>query len=293
MKKSINKVIQITLILNIVLSIIKLGGGFLFNSPSLKSDGLNSLIDIFVSIVLLITFKVRNKAPDNNHPYGHQKFEGVAYLILGLFIALTGLVIIISNVTDLITLPNIESSGSTNWEAIIVAVIALVIKTILFTINYRVSKKYESPSLKADSLNHLLDMLVTTIALIGIVLTQFGGYYFEYIAAIIIGVVIIVLAIKMLREAVYFLVDTAPEKETIEKIREVILSVGGVMRIDELKVRTHMNQVYVDVEIGIDETESFKMAHEISEEVHNIVEKEGGALHCMVHANPIKKDFSK
>lgn len=290
MKKTISRTIQLTLILNIVLSIIKLGGGFYFNSPALKSDGFNSLMDIFVSLIILVTFKVRNKAPDNNHPYGHQKFEGIAYLMLGLFIALTGTGIIITNVIDLVALKNSSPSSDTNRLAIIVAVIALVIKGVLFLINYHVSKKYESPSLKADSLNHLLDILVTIIALVGIILTQFGGYYFQYIAALIIGIVIIVLAIKMLKEAIYFLVDTAPEEEVIIKIREVILSIPGVKQIDDLKVRTHMNQVYVDVEIGIDENTSFKSAHAISEEVHHAVEQDGGALHCMVHANPLKTE---
>ncbi len=288
MKKTINRVIIITLILNIVLSIIKLGGGFLFNSPALKGDGFNSFMDIFVSIILLVTFKVRNKAPDKEHPYGHEKFEGVAYLMLGLLILFTGGFIVISNISDIVKIIKEDISYTPNYLTIVVAAIALVIKSILFLINYRVSKKYASPSLKADSLNHLLDILVTSVALIGIVLSRFLGYYFEYSAAIIIGVVVIMLAIKMLKEGIYYLVDTAPEEAVIMKIREVILGVEGISEIDDLKVRSHMNKVYVDVEISIDENYSFKKAHFISEAVHDAVERDSGAIHCMVHANPRK-----
>lgn len=289
MKMSIKRVIVITLILNIVLSIIKLGGGFLFNSPALKGDGFNSLMDIFVSIILLITFKVRNKAADKNHPYGHEKFEGVAYLMLGNFILLTGGFIVITNILDIVKITKESIVYTPNYLSIVVAALALVIKSFLFLINYHVSKIYASPSLKADSLNHLLDILVTSVALVGIVLSRFLGYYFEYSAAIIIGIVIIVLAIKMLKEGIYYLVDTAPEETVITKIREVILGVEGVTKIDDLKVRSHMNKVYVDVEISIDEDYSFKRAHAISEAVHDAVELDGEAIHCMVHANPRKQ----
>ncbi len=288
MKKTINRVINTTLILNIVLTIIKLGGGFFYNSPALKGDGVNSLMDIFVSIILLVTFKVRNKAPDKNHPYGHEKFEGVAYLMLAIFIFLTGGVIVVANIIDIVKIVREGSDYSPNILTIVVAAIALIIKSFLFFINYRVSKKIASPTLKADSLNHLLDILVTSVALIGIVLSRFGGYYFEYSAAIIIGVVIIGLAIKMVKEGIYYLVDTAPEEEVIGKIKEAILAVDGVSQIDDLKVRSHMNKVYVDVEVSINEDYSFKRAHAISEAVHEAVERDGGAIHCMVHANPRK-----
>lgn len=287
MEKIVTRVIKITLALNVVLATLKFGGGYFFASPSLISDGFNSLMDIFISGLLLFTFKIRNKGPDHNHPYGHEKFEGVAYLLLGFFILLTGLFIVISNGIPLFT-SNDGKGVVTSSLALLVGGVALVIKFGLFLLNYQISKKYAAPSLKADALNHLLDIGVTTIALIGITLTKFGGQTFEYIASIIIGLVILIAAFKMLKEAVTYLVDTAPDEATIKHIEEVILSVPGVDGIDVLKVRTHMNKLYVDVEIGIDENTSFKKAHAISERVHHAVEREGGALHCMVHANPHK-----
>lgn len=285
-KSSLYKIVTVSLIGNIILTTIKLLFGFLGNSVSLTSDGYNSLIDIVVSVLILITLKVSNKTPDKNHPYGHEKYEGVMYLILSLFIIITGGIIFYQGTISLIgyfkgtTL--VKPENYTIW----IAVIALTIKVLLFYLNHYNAKKYESSSLKADAKNHLVDILATSTSLISLVFASFNILYFEPIATIIISVFIFYTGFEMIVEAISFLVDEAPKKSVMEDLKATILNCEGVLRIDDLKARKHMSHFYVDVEIAVDAKLSLIKAHKIAENVHDIVEKQFKAIHCMVHVNP-------
>lgn len=288
-QNTIRNVVILSLIGNIILTTIKLTFGFLGNSSSLVSDGFNSLSDIFVSILILIVLKVSNKTPDKNHPYGHEKYEGVMYLFLSFIIILTGGLLLRSGVSSLFTYFNdkttiIKPEGYT----IIIAITALIIKFVLFVVTNNTAKKYNSSSLKGDTKNHLYDMLATSISLLSIVLAQINLLYFEAIGTILISIFILYSGYLMIKEAISFLVDEAPKKETVRAIHETILNCAGVIKIDDLKTRKHMNHIYVDVEIAVDRNLSLLEAHKIAEDVHLAVEKEFDALHCMVHVNPYK-----
>ena len=288
-QNTIRNVIIFSLIGNIILTAIKLTFGLLGNSNSLVSDGFNSLSDIFVSILILVVLKVSNKTPDKNHPYGHEKYEGVMYLFLSFIILLTGGFLLKSGISNLLKYFNdnmviIKPESYT----MIVAVVALVIKFVLFVVTNKTANKYNSSSLKGDTKNHLYDMLSTSVSLLSIILTQFGLLYFEPIATIIISIFILYSVYEMIKEAVSFLVDEAPKKEKVRAIHQTILNCAGVIKIDDLKTRKHMNHIYVDVEIAVDRNLSLLEAHKIAEDVHLEVEKEFDALHCMVHVNPYK-----
>lgn len=290
MKNTIKQVVIISLILNIVLALIKLLFGYLGNTSSLMSDGYNSLSDVFVSMMILITLKISHKSPDENHPYGHEKFEGLMYFILGLVLLLTALFIGFNGTKDLINhFVNDKPYLIPKPYTIYVAIIAIAIKLFLSYITLKTSKKYESPSLKADSINHLADVFATLASLVGIILSRFNMVYFDYIASIVIAVIILISSIEVLKEAVSFLVDASAEKEVVKNISTTIKKTQGVIKIDDLKVRKHMKHYYVDVEISVDELLSLKEAHQIAENVHHLIEDTyPHVLHCMVHVNPGK-----
>lgn len=288
-QNTIRNVVIFSLIGNIILTAIKLTFGLLGNSNSLVSDGFNSLSDIFVSILILVVLKVSNKTPDKNHPYGHEKYEGVMYLFLSFIILLTGGFLFKSGISNLLKYFN-DNTVIIKPESytMIVAVVALVIKFVLFVVTNKTANKYNSSSLKGDTKNHLYDMLSTSVSLLSIILAQFGLLYFEPIATIIISIFILYSVYEMIKEAVSFLVDEAPKKEKVRAIHQTILNCAGVIKIDDLKTRKHMNHIYVDVEIAVDRNLSLLEAHKIAEDVHLEVEKEFDALHCMVHVNPYK-----
>ena len=289
-KKGILKAIRIGLSVNILLTLIKLLFGSFGNSQALLSDGLNSFSDVFISMMLLVVLKIATKKPDHDHPYGHEKFEGIAYFLLGIIFLITSIFIgkiAIESMIGYIQNPN--SVVTPKIITLIISVASLIIKIFLVRYYLKVSKKYESPTLKADAHNHLLDAWATMFSVIGIALTQFNLVIFDYIASLIIGLFILRLSLQILKESISYLVDQAPNEEEIQSINEVILEIKGVLTVDDLKVRRHMTQKYVDVEIGVKSDLTLEAAHKIAENVHHRVEEKfPEVIHCMVHVNPHK-----
>ncbi len=289
-RKGILKAIKIGLSVNILLTLLKVSFGIVGDSQALLSDGLNSFSDVFISLMLLIILRIATKKPDHDHPYGHEKFEGIAYFLLGIIFLITSIFIgnlAIVSIIDYIGNPS--AAITPKLITLIISFVALVIKIFLFRYYLKVSKKYDSPTLKADASNHLLDVWATLFTVIGIGLTQFNFIIFDYIASLIIGLFILKLSLQILKESVAYLVDQAPDDEQIQSINKVIISVLGVLTIDDLKVRKHMTQKYVDVEIGVESSLTLEKAHKIAENVHHKVEKEfPDVIHCMVHVNPHK-----
>ncbi|MGI6734658.1 MAG: cation diffusion facilitator family transporter [Bacilli bacterium] len=285
-QKKLRMLLAVTLALNIVLAIIKLGAGYLYNSPSLVGDGFNSFFDIFISVMLLIIMKTASRGPDENHHYGHQKYEGLIFFALGLFILFTTVVLGINTVKDFIACVKGAQYVLPGTEALIVAIASVLIKVFMFIINYRAYLKFKRPALKGDAINHLSDIFATAVSIISIVLAKFNFYIFEYIGTLIIVIIIINTSLKIIKEAAYYLTDASPSSKVVAKIRDAILQVEGVLCVDDLKVRQHMNNYYVDVEIGVNKELSLEEAHDISEAVHNYVEANFKVLHCHVHINP-------
>ncbi|MDY0276551.1 MAG: cation diffusion facilitator family transporter [Acholeplasma sp.] len=288
MKKEIKRILNIALIINIVLVLIKLSFGYLGNTISLVSDGYNSLSDVFISVMLLITIKITSKKPDNDHPYGHEKYEGIVSFVLGIILFLTAVYITYEGINGLINI-GIGDIDSPKIYTIYVAIISIVLKTVIFILYMQGYKKYNQASFKAEAYNHIGDIFATLASLIGIILTRIGLVYFDYIAALLIGIIIFKNAFVVIKESVSFLVDEAPDNEVMKSVYQTIKNVKGVINIDDLRARKHMNRIYVDVEISVDQSLSLVEAHAIAERVHHLVEKtHKEVIHCMVHFNPSK-----
>ena len=287
-RKEILQAITIGLFANIFLTLIKITSGIIGNSQALLSDGLNSFSDVFISLMLLLVLKVATKKPDHDHPYGHEKYEGLAYFVLGIIFILTATYIFVEAIMSIIDLMSHGPSSITpSMLTIYVAIFALLTKLGLYLYYRKVSDKYDTPTLKADAKNHFIDVFATSISLIGLILSQFDLIIFDYIAAMIIGIFILRLGLQILIESISYLVDQAPSDEEIQKIKKTIIDIEGVLAIDDIKVRKHMTQKYVDVEIGVKATLSLEAAHQIAERVHHKVENTfPEVLHCMVHVNP-------
>jgi len=287
MNKNLKLILIIILLANILLATLKITTGLLGHSSALFSDGINSLLDVFVSIMLLLTLKISAKKPDKDHPYGHQKFEGVAYLIITVILIGIGGGIAYFGLADFIQYFTTETTVSAPLSiTLIVSIVAITIKVLMFIVVRISAKKYQLPSLKADAYNHLFDIVATGFALMGIIFARNGVYYLEFIAMFMIGIIILVSSFKMLREAISYLVDEAPSKAVVNAIRYEIRNMSGVETVDELKVRKHMDKLYVEVEIGVLNTLSLEQSHHIAEAVHHHIEKEFAAIHCFVHVNP-------
>lgn len=291
-QKQLGQAVIIGIVFNVILTILKLTFGYIGHSHALITDGYNSLSDIITSIMIFLVLKISNKKPDHDHPYGHQKFEGIAYFALGMIFLLSALVLLISTATTFVAYLKDQTLGvEPTLLTLYMAIISLVIKLFLAMFYRVLYKKSYHPTLKAESSNHGIDMIATSLTIVGIGLSQLGFIIFDYIAAILIVFLILRLAVNTLKESIPFLVDQAPDQLFIDEVMQFIFDTQGVLSVDDLKVRRHMLNVYVDVEIGVQGSLSLKEAHQIAEYVHHRVEKQfPNVIHCMVHVNPVKEN---
>ena len=282
--------IYVGLSINILLTLIKLGFGIWGGAQSLISDGINSFSDIFMSLLIFFVLKVSTKKPDKDHPYGHQKFEGLAYFTIGIIFSMTALFLgyrAITSIIDYALLDEIVTKP--NIITLYVSIVALIIKMFLAYFYFKLNRKFKNPTLKAEYKNHFYDIFSTALTVIVLTLSQVNLIIFDYIGSLIISFFILRLAIQIIKEASSFLVDQAPSQDEIKGVESFIKSIHGVISIDDLRIRKHMTERYVDVEIGVSENLSLKDAHDIAEVVHQSVEKKyKEVIHCMVHVNPHK-----
>lgn len=282
MQKPIKYIVCTGLVLNIILALIKLTFGILGNSFSLMTDGINSAVDIFISILLLVSLHIASKKSDANHPYGHEKYEVIVSLILGILLIVTSAIIIVTGISEF------NNNAVIEPYTLIVALLSICLKAVILCTNIYGYKKYGQVSLKADALNHLGDILATAMSFIGIILSLYTPLqYFDYMAAFVIAGLIFYNGIKVIKESISMLVDEAPSKAFNNEVQTFIKALPGVLSLDDYKARLHVNKVYIDVEIGVDKALSLLEAHEIAEIVHLHVEATfAQVLHCMVHVNP-------
>lgn len=286
MNSKVKSIVTLGLILNIVLTIIKITTGILGNSYSLFSDGINSLSDVVISVTLLLTIRYASKKPDKDHPYGHQKYEAIINMFLGMFLLITAILLSVDSISSF------NSLNQPKTYTMIIAFIAIIIKIVIYKININGYKKYDQISLKADAYNHLGDILATALSLLSIILARNNIRYVENIAAIIISVIIFINGYKVVKDATNYIVDLSPSKSFNKKLRKFILNIDGVLDIDDYKSRIHVKNIYVDVEIQVDRNLSLIEAHKIAEDVHIKVEENfKEVLHCMVHVNPSKREY--
>lgn len=278
------KISTVSIIVDIVLTILKITAGILGQSVALVSDAIHSFSDVITTILVIIGVKISEKAPDKEHPYGHEKLECLISIALALSLFSVGIGIGISGISSihnkLFTIPKSYT--------LLIALISIVSKETMFWLTIKVAKRVQSPSLKADAWHHRSDALSSIGSFIGILLTTFGFYYGDAIASVVICIFIIRVALDILFDAINSIIDHSCDSDTENNILNIIKKTNGVQRIDDMKTRRFGSKVYVDVEIAVDGDMKLTDAHNIAENVHHRVESHiQNCKHCMVHINPI------
>lgn len=276
----------ISIIINAVLSALKLFAGFFGHSQALIADAVHSLSDVLTTVVVIVSLLVSGRKPDDNHEYGHQKYEGIATLLLALALGYVGIKIGISGASAIITGSYKDFTLPTLLPAI-AALVSIVVKEAMYQVTMKVARKEKSSALKADAEHHRSDALSSVGSLAGVLFALFGFPVMDSVASIIICIFILKTAIEILLEALKGLTDSSADENTEEAIERDAMSIEGVERIDMLKTRVFGSGYYVDIEIAVDGDLKLQESHEIAEKVHDKIEnKYPDVLHCMVHVNP-------
>lgn len=285
-KKVANKVSFITIVQNVLLSVFKLFAGIFAHSNAMISDAVHSASDVFSTIIVIIGVKLASKESDKEHPYGHERLECVAAIVLSIVLLYTGIKIGSQAVKDIIG-GNYQSLQKPGMLALVAAVVSIVTKEIMYWYTRHYAKKIDSSALMADAWHHRSDALSSVGALVGIGGAMMGFPVMDSIASIVIFVFIAKAAYDIFKDAMDKMVDHSCDEETEKEMRDFVLAQKEVLSVDLLHTRIFGNKIYVDVEIGVNSSYTLRHAHEIAEEVHEGIEKNFPKVkHVMVHVNP-------
>ncbi len=285
-KKVANKVSFITIVQNMLLSVFKLFAGIFAHSNAMISDAIHSASDVFSTIIVIIGVKLASKDSDKEHPYGHERLECVAAIVLSIVLLYTGIKIGSQAVKDIIggNYQNLQKPGAL---ALVAAVVSIATKEIMYWYTRHYAKKIDSSALMADAWHHRSDALSSVGALVGIGGAMMGYPVMDSVASIVIFVFIAKAAYDIFKDAMDKMVDHSCDDETEKEMRDFVLAQNEVLGIDLLHTRIFGNKIYVDVEIGVNGSYPLRQAHEIAEEVHEGIEKNFPKVkHVMVHVNP-------
>lgn len=285
-EQTATRVTMVSIIGNLLLSAFKLMAGLLAHSGAMVSDAVHSASDVFSSIIVIIGVKVSSRESDKEHPYGHERFECVAAIILSVVLFITGLFIGIQAVQTIFG-GNYASLVVPGILALVAAIVSILVKEAMYWYTKINAQKIDSSALMADAWHHRSDALSSVGALIGIGGARLGYPILDPIASGIICIFILKAAIDIFLDAIDKMVDHSCDASTEEAIRKCALEQEGVLQVDFLQTRVFGNRIYVDIEISADGNMSLYDSHNIAETVHDAIESTFAKVkHIMVHVNP-------
>ena len=283
-KRVTMRISAVGVVCNVALTLFKLIAGIVANSSAMIADAVHSASDIVGSFVVMIGAVISNKAPDTEHPYGHEKLECIASVILGNILVAVGALIGYNGILKIVSGETLTAPGTL---ALIAAAASIVVKEALYWYTILGAKKINSVSLKAEAWHHRSDALSSIGSFVGILGARLGVPVLDPIASVVICLFIFKVAYGIFRESIDRLIDHACCDETVEQMRETLAAVPGVLAVDDIKTRLFGSRTYVDVEIAADGDLPLREAHAIAEAAHHTLEREFPEVkHCTVHVNP-------
>jgi cation diffusion facilitator family transporter len=238
----------------------------------------------------MIGYKLSAKESDEHHQYGHERIECVAALLLAAILCATGIAIGYEGLQKIIHADtrNLAIPGAL---ALVAAIVSIVVKEGMYWYTRAAAKKVNSGALMADAWHHRSDAMSSVGSMVGIIGARLGYAICDPLASVIICVFIVKAAYDIFKDAIIKMLDTACDNETVEKMKDVILTQEGVIGVDQLQTRLFGARIYVDVEIVAKGDMTLNEAHNIAEQVHEAIEKNfEDVKHCMVHVNPKEDD---
>lgn len=276
----------VSIVGNTVLSAFKLFAGIFGDSGAMISDAVHSMSDVITTFIAFLGVKISKKPADKAHPYGHDRLECVAALILGLVLLFTGLGVGKTGIQNIMA-GNYENLAVPKVIALVAAIVSIIGKEAMYRYTKYYAKIIGSAAFMADAWHHRSDALSSIGSLIGIGGAMLGFPVMDSVASVIICLFILKVSFDILLDAVRKMLDTSCDSDYEKKLTDYISLQKGVIRVDMLRSRMFGNKVYIDLEIAVAGDKSLRAAHVIAEDVHNNVEKSFPEIkHIMIHMNP-------
>lgn len=271
---------------NVLLCLGKMAAGLLFHSISVVADAVNNLSDALSSVVTLIGFHMAGKPADEDHPYGHQRIEYLAGLLVSFLILLIGLQLIQSSVSKIFS----PGEAAFSFLTLVILAVSMGVKAWMFVFNRSMGRRIDSNVLRATAQDSLNDVVTTGAVLLSVVVSRISGFQLDGYVGVLVSLFIIYAGIGLIKDTLNPLLGEAPSPELVAAIEQKIKSYDGVEGIHDLMVHDYGPQrrfasVHVEVSAKRDIMESHDMIDNIEREVADAL-----GLHLVIHMDPIIMD---
>ena len=282
--KQLRRVTYLSIAANILVLVpVKLLVGFLAGSLSLVADGVHSVSDMITDFAALLGLHFGSKEPDSKHPYGHGKLETLSAAAIALGLLAGGLGMIYYAAHD-IAQGNIKRPGN---PVIAVAVLAIIIKEVIYRITKAAALKYHCPAVLANAWHDRADALSSVAVIIGFVTQRFGFDYGDQVAAVVVGVMVSLVGAGIFRDCLAELTERAVDRSTLEHIENIIKADGQVRQWHRLRTRAVGREIFIDLHILVDPNLNISEAHNISEHLETALHQQlTRPVNIIVHMEP-------
>lgn len=281
--KIASRITWLTIIINVILSVAKIGIGMLSSSTAMIADGLHTVSDVGSSLGIIVGFFISNKPEDSKHQYGHEKAESIAGFVLSLMLIAVGIKIGYSSAQLMI-------SGNTQVPGILAlwaALASIIVKEFQYRVTMREGKRINSSALMADAWHHRSDALSSIAALVGIAGARLGYKILDPLAGFIVSVIVVKVGVELFLKGYNELMDSSIEEDELTQISNLIMAETKIKSINDLKARKHGSKIFVDVEVCVDPRISVLEGHNIAEDVERVVyDNLDSVKKVLVHVNP-------
>ena len=291
-EKSIFRITWIGSIVNFLLLIFKFVAGFLGHSSALVADAVHSLSDFVTDIIVIVFVKISGKPEDEDHKYGHGKYETLATALIGLALFAVGVGLLAGGATKVVEVIKGAILPAPSIVALVAAAVSIVSKEILYRYTVRVGKNLNSQAVIANAWHHRSDAFSSIGTLVGI-----GGAIFlgekwrilDPIAAIVVSVFILKVAVDLIKPCVDELLERSLPAETEKQILDIITSFPEVSSPHHLRTRRIGNNYAIEVHIRMDGQTTLKDAHNVATDIERRLKAEfGPETHIGIHMEPVK-----
>ncbi|QDA30484.1 cation transporter [Thermococcus indicus] len=260
--------IWVSILGNVLLSLLKLAVGFMYSSIALISDGVHSLSDVITSVIGYAGIRISSKPPDKSHPFGHSRFEPLVAFLIGEAL------LIVAYEIGRDAVYRIIEGGAIEVNSIMLGVTLLSIlsKELMFRYSVHIGRKLNSQILVADAYHHRSDALSSVAVLIGLGAQELGFMYGDSIAGLVVAVFLLKVSLDIILENLRYLTGQAPSFEVCEEIKERALGVPNVLGVHDLRAHYVGSKLHVELHIEVPPELSLKEAHDVSEEVKRVIE---------------------
>lgn len=282
---AVSKVTWVGLIVNVLLAAVKVVAGILGNSRAVTADGIHSLSDLVTDVSLLIGVRIWTAPPDDAHPYGHQRFETLLTVAIGILLAAVAIGIVV----DASVAYSEQRVHHAKSVALWAALLSIAVKEILYRWTAYYGRLHKAPSVVANAWHHRSDALssIPAAASVLVALVFPKLYWVDLVGSIIVAFFIIHAAWEIAMPAVNELVDRGASSETVDDLKEMARSVEGVVDVHKVRTRYQGLAVFVDLHIEVDGSISVEEGHSIADRVETLlVDSEYNVADAIVHVDP-------